>query len=249
MGYPVIYVTDGNAFFCAAAMQADMLDEPALIVGIGYPTEDRREPDILRVRDLTWDEPGAGMRAYFEVCLDSGDVAYGGAEGYLRFITEEVMPTVGAMYATDTRNSTLFGDSLGGLFALHVLLKHPGEFRTYVAGSPAIWWSNKALLREIPAFARAVQSKQASPRVLITVGSLEQSTNAHRAPRGVSRERFEEVTRGFRMVDNARDLALQLGMIRGSEEYEVRYHEFEGETHQSVVAATIGRAISFSLSV
>ena len=246
-GYPVMYVTDGNTFFCTAAMQAEMMQSRTLIVGVGYPTDDRKEPDRLRLWDLTWNAPTVGTRREYAAYLDSQDSAYGGADEYFRFLREEVEPIVAANYRVDLRNRAIFGDSLGGLFALRLLLKHPGAFRTYVAGSPSIWWNDKEVLRELPAFRRRVEAQEVSPRVLIAVGALEQSIEGIRIPEGMEREGLERMIREARMVDNARELASALYAIRGSEGYVVEYHVFESETHQSVVAAAISRAIRFSL--
>lgn len=247
VGYPVMYVTDGNTFFCTAAMQAEMMQARTLIVGIGYPTEDRKEPDILRLWDFTWNAPPADIRSRYSAYLDPQDSAYGGAEDFFRFLKEEVEPLVAANYRIDRRHRAIFGDSLGGFFALRLLFKHPGEFRTYVGASPSVWWNDKEVLRELPAFRRRVESKEACPRVLITVGALEQSTEGIRIPESMDAAAVERMVREARMIDNARDLATELYAIRGAEGYEVQYHVFEGETHQSVVAAAISRAIRFSL--
>lgn len=246
-GYPVLYVTDGNALFGTAAMQAEMMELNALIVGIGYATADRMEPDILRLRDLTWVAPSAETATNYEAWLQSKSISYGGAEEYFRFIKEEVEPAVASAYEIDRANRAIFGHSLGGLFALYLLFKYPGEFTTYVAGSPSIWWSDEAILREVSSFRRLIESQQVSPRVLVTVGSLEGSTEGLRTPKGMDREQFDQTVRRARMVGNARELAAQLELIHRSEGYEVEYQELDGETHGSVVAATISRALRFSL--
>lgn len=251
-GYPIVYVTDGNVFFATAAIHAEMMEEggevePAVIVGIGYPLDSAREPDIRRLRDLTWSEPTGDVRADYAMYLDSKDISYGGADGYYRFIREEVEPSLAKSYHIDRGSRTIFGYSLGGLFALYLLFRHPAGFRNYVAGSPSIWWNDRSILREVPSFRQIVEAGTASPRVLITVGALEQSINAMRPPRGMSRARFEEAVRKAKMVDNARELGSTLRAIEGEKEYRVESHIFEGETHQSVVGATISRALRFSL--
>lgn len=248
-GYPVLYITDGNACFCTAAMQAEMMERSVLIVGIGYPTPDRREPDILRLRDFTWTSPSDEVAADLEAYLQSRSISYGGAEEFFRFLTEEVGPAVAASWEVDCGRSTLFGHSIGGLFALHLLLRHPESFRAYVAGSPSIWWNDKAILREVPSFRQAIESKQVAPRVLITMGSLEGSTEGLTIPDGMDRQRFEEMIRTARMVDNARELAAELGTVRGVSGYQVESHLFDGETHQSVVAGTISRALRFATRI
>lgn len=243
-GYPVIYITDANALFCTAAMQAEMMELNVLTVGIGYPTADRMEPDILRLRDLTWVAPSAETAADYEAWLQSKSISYGGAEEYFRFIKEEAEPAVAAAYAIDRGNRTILGHSLGGLFALQLLFRYPGEFTTYVAGSPSIWWSDKAILHELPSFRQWVASRGVAQRVLVTVGSLEGSAENLQPPEGVDREQFARSVRAARMVANARELAARLERLQGCE---VEYQELAGETHRSVVATTISRALRFSL--
>ena len=55
-GYPVIFVTDGNGMFPLAAAQMAIMalgGKGAVVVGIGYPTDDYMRPMMLRYRDLT----------------------------------------------------------------------------------------------------------------------------------------------------------------------------------------------------
>jgi predicted alpha/beta superfamily hydrolase len=60
-----------------------------------------------------------------------------GADTFIRFVEGELSPWLDQRYdVTDDR--TLFGASLGGLFALYVLLNHHGFFRRYVAVSPVV---------------------------------------------------------------------------------------------------------------
>lgn len=245
-GYPVIYITDGNAFFSTAAMLADMMEQNALIIGIGYPAAGRGDPDLLRFRDLTWDAPPEDVKADFAAYLDSDQISYGGAEAYFRFLNEEVEPAVSAIYHVDRSDRAIFGDSLGGLFVLSLLFKYPQTFRTYVAGSPSIWWNDKAILRDLPFFRTTIKSKQLAPRVLITVGALEQSTEGLRIPKNMERDRFEQMIHQARMVENARELASELNAITGPQGYRVEFQIFEGETHQSVVATAISRALRFA---
>src|SRR5204862_7158236 len=56
--YPVLYLFDGNYHFAAAANGATYLatngiTEPAIIVGLGYPTDDFVDIRERRVLDLT----------------------------------------------------------------------------------------------------------------------------------------------------------------------------------------------------
>jgi hypothetical protein len=51
-----------------------------------------------------------------------------------------------------------------------------------------------------------------------------------------------------RMVDNARELGQRLAGCRGGAGYKAAFHEFEGENHQTVIPATISRAVAFALA-
>jgi predicted alpha/beta superfamily hydrolase len=253
-GYSILYVIDGNWFFATAALQAEFLEAecgPMLVVGIGYPTDNRGEYAVLRIRDLTARDPEGELSkeiaAYTTAELERDEIFYGGSEEFLGFITEELQPVIARMFHVDLNKEAIFGDSLGGLFALYALCRRPAKFRTCVAGSPSIWWNDRAVMKEVAGFKRVVESQQVVHKVMITVGSLEESVERIPTPRRVSRERVEEMVRRCRMVDNARELASELKAIRAPPGYTVELHVFDGETHQGVVATTISRAISFAL--
>ncbi len=57
-------------------------------------------------------------------------------------------------YRVDTRDQTLVGMSLGGLFALHTLFNAPASFQRYVVVSPSIWWNNRVILEQETASAK-----------------------------------------------------------------------------------------------
>src|SRR6185312_3494121 len=131
-GYPVLYVMDGSYFFCAAAMQAKFLAAeygPLLDVGIGYPSFQNKDVDVMRVMDFTSAAPEGeltkGVAKYMETELQTERIAYGGCEEFFGFIKNELEPTLAAMYHTDRNNISIFGYSLGGLFCLYTLFHYP----------------------------------------------------------------------------------------------------------------------------
>ncbi len=63
----------------------------------------------------------------------------GGADVFLRFMAEELIPTVNAGYRSSNYN-LLFGASNAGLFCLYALLKRPDVFDGVVSSSPMIGW-------------------------------------------------------------------------------------------------------------
>lgn len=224
-GWPVIYVLDGNAYFPTAHTLALVQAELALsfglpapqpvVVAIGSP-----EPTLLdeeaRSEDYTPPAPDLSQTG------DHRGHVQGGADRFLAFIETELKPRVESRIAIDRARQSLIGHSYGGLFALHVLFTKPDAFRTYVAGSPSIWWNDRYILTERERF--LARRKEGSPeaRLLLTVGGAEQQPVPGR--RGAMIE-----TR--RMVDNARELADSLdGTAPG---LSITFRQFDGENHYS----------------
>ena len=124
--FPCWLSTDGNLIFPVATSTVALLvagsEIPAVqVVGVGYPADlatilEHREYDLVPGREHS--VVGSGWL----LCLPARRVA--------------------AVARTTLRRRTgsprSFGASLGGLFALHVLVNHPGHFNRYVIVSPAV---------------------------------------------------------------------------------------------------------------
>jgi len=244
-GYPLLVVLDGNLTFpIAAAMAASYVFSgcPAVVVGVGYAATPFELP-LLRLRDLTPPTPPEGIPKR-PGAPPLGPEHFGGAPEFYRFLTEELRPTIAARYKVDPSREALFGYSLAGLFVLDTLFNHPGAYSRYIAASPSIWWNECAVLKHERAFARAVETGAASPRVLITVGDREQTPG--RLPPGMSLEDLETQLIESRMVDNAWELGTRLEKLKG-DGYHARFHAFEDEDHLTGTAASVGRALDFAL--
>lgn len=228
-GYPVIYLLDGNSVFAtmteAMRMQCHRPDKtgvvPAVIVGIGYQTEAAFSPD--RYYDFT----PIATSEYSHKSDGTPLPKQGGAASFLQFIEEELKPEIQRQFQIDVTRQILFGHSLGGLFALHVLFTKPSAFQCYIAGSPSIHWIKPYLLEEEERFVSSLTDKKQELDVLITMGELEKSH--------VSRN-----------LDQAKEMAHRLAPLinRG---VNVKYVEFEGEGHVSVLLPLISRALRFAL--
>jgi predicted alpha/beta superfamily hydrolase len=266
-GFPVVVVTDGNMTFpLMATVDATfaLTGMAALVVGVGYATEDPMSLFSRRNRDLTPPTPLSSIeqrpgqaRAKLE--------DYGGSEFFYRFLMEELRPLIASAYSVDPNNQTLYGHSIGGMFTVSVLLNHPESFRNFVASSPSIFWNHCSVLSDLPSFTRKVQARAVAPRVLISVGSEEQAVPTPLPPAMTKAivEKMPKVPSAlrniiakifikkkmleWRMVDNARDLAKGLQKIKGASDYEVRFHAFEGEDHLTALPASVGRALAFVL--
>jgi ferri-bacillibactin esterase len=267
-GYPLIMATDGNLSFpLLATMNAAFAlgGTAALIVAVGYPSDDPMELVSLRTRDLTPPTPLENLLQ--RPGLPPARVEeYGGAEPFYRFLTEELRPLITGTYPVHANNQTLYGHSWGGLYRLHVLFKHPNSFRTFIASSPSVWWNKRSVLNDVPAFTEQIQSKQAAPRVLIMVGSKEQDV-PHPLPPSMSSVLAQKmpfvpaplrkliagifikrILLNYRMVDNAQDLSTLLQQIQGSAKYQVLSHVFDGDDHTTALSSSIGRSLAFVLT-
>lgn len=223
-GFPSLLLVDGYALFPVAATAARLQAQrpeatgvgPAVVIGIGYPGErpfdaERRQRDLLPVPD--------------------------GADRFLDMIVEEVLPAVAQIAPLDPARRALAGHSYGGLFVLHTQFTRPGLFETHVAGSPSIWWRDRAILASEEAFRRGGSAP--AGRLLITVGSHEQAPTL-----AVTQQRAERLAQA-RMRDNAAEMAARLSACG---RLDCSFAEFPGENHVSVIPAMLARAVAFSLA-
>jgi uncharacterized protein len=247
-GYPVVFVTDGNGMFPLAAAQMALMGlagKGAIVVGIGYPTDDYMRPMMLRYRDLT---PVTADKTLFATQPPLAEADQGGAsELFYRFITEELRPAVSASYPIDAQHQTLYGHSLGGLFVLGVMFKHPESFNNYVASSPSIWWDGRSVLKEESGFLAKASGAKYPIRVLICVGATEQDPYSQAPPGNLPLSEVNKKIAEAHMVDNARDLARRLAQSGAKSGLTVRFQVFSAEDHLSVVPASISRALGFAL--
>lgn len=228
--YPVLFVLDGNWYFRAASDTATWGSgtfDPAIVVGIGYPTEDRSEVTRRRAIDLTV--------VVEEKRFPNGS---GGCDSFLRIIEEEIKPFVASRYAVDPARFMLYGKSIGGLAVLRALFRTPANFSTYLAISPSIWQGDKAVLIDEPAFSEKARAGTLNIRLLVTSASGEDYTGTDPALRAANET--------YGMVANARNLADRLGKLK-AEKLVVRYAVFQDEDHSTVSLASIARAITFAL--
>ena len=164
-GYPVIYVLDGDGWMGAAVEIAKMREyeklDPAIIVGIGYPSHSFFDA-IGRSYDFT---PPNSADPDFE------GIPLGGANDFLDFLNTTVNPGSVPITMRIRSAKILFGHSMGGLFALYTLYKAPESFAVYIAASPDLPFSNHIFRKLEPAFESNPAYRK--PRVLVTVGELE----------------------------------------------------------------------------
>jgi len=70
-----------------------------------------------------------------------GNATSGGADKFLAFFKNELIPYINKSYPTNGEN-TLYGHSFGGVFAMYALLSEPQLFTSYLSVDPSFWWDN-----------------------------------------------------------------------------------------------------------
>lgn len=126
--YPVVYLLDGGVLYPLIRAYQRYLridgEVPAVIlVAISYGTSDWRQGNH-RSHDFTLPSPEADH--------------WGGAPDFRNFLERELLPAIDADYRTEPAQRVLFGQSLGGRFALYTAQTQPDLFHGYIASNPAL---------------------------------------------------------------------------------------------------------------
>lgn len=158
-GYPVLYMTDGDAHIAHTSSTIEFLARngrmsEAIVVGI---------TNTDRMRDLSPTKPatkGATGAPQFPTA--------GGADNFLKFIETELIPEIEKRYRVRPYR-ILAGHSLGGLFAVHAMLARPDVFNSYVAVSPALNWDNQATVKRAEEFFK--NRKELNATLFVSLGN------------------------------------------------------------------------------
>lgn len=171
--YPVVYLLDANLYFDIIATVINKYSEVglapnAILVGIGY--KDFPTMDSLRNRDDTY--PTAIPE--YEMSVS------GGADKFLSFINNELIPHVDKEYKTDTSRRVLMGHSLGGYFTVYALLQDllgkNGMFSSYIAASPSMHYNNYYILNQLKQTS-IHKNERKKIKAFVTYGGLEDEGN------------------------------------------------------------------------
>lgn len=124
--YDVLYVTDGGNWNMNVVAQVQRFIQneghmpPTIIVSVtGRERNIELTPTVLK----SWNAPT------------------GGADKFLGYIKEELIPYINKNYPSNGENS-IWGHSLGGMFVTYVMLKEPTLFKSYIAADPSLWWDD-----------------------------------------------------------------------------------------------------------
>lgn len=244
-GFPVIYLLDANAMFGtvveAIRLRSSRPDVtgvvPAVVVGIGYPTDAPYDRARRRFDYTPLALPGQAPESDSEV---------GGAEMFQRFLYEKLRPEIERDFPIDPARQTIFGHSLAGFFVLNLLRSDPQSFRSYVVASPSIWWGREVVFDAVGSLTHWLSNGSGQVRLMIGVGEYEQKL-APWENASADANRTAERRRSRAMVDNAREFAMRLQAL-GNTRLNVHFEEFEGEDHASAVLRTVSRCLRFVLA-
>ena len=131
--YPVIYMHDGQNLFDKKTAFAgeweidetlDKLNAETIVIGI----ENGNEKRLDELTPYKNEKYGGGK-----------------ANDYLEFVVKTLKPYVDKNYRTKikTRNTAIFGSSLGGLVSFYAVLKYPEVFGKAGVFSPSFWYSEE----------------------------------------------------------------------------------------------------------
>lgn len=234
-GYPVVYLLDAGVAFNTLADIAhyqELFFVPTVAVGIRY-----RDPFEVDRRD---------------------DFVPPLADAFRAFLVQEVRAEVAKRAKIDPSRQALFGHSLSALFTLQVLFAQPEAFDTYVVADPSLHMGGYRIIQRWPEL-KQTKFPSAPRRVLVAKPGL---------PEG------PETARGMQRIQKAKAAQPQtpapapppppaspppdttqyrtslpdfVKMLQSLEGLDVTYVEFEGETHQSMVPAYLGRGMRWSL--
>ncbi|HSR18040.1 MAG TPA: alpha/beta hydrolase-fold protein [Ignavibacteriaceae bacterium] len=126
--YPVLYLLDENTHSIHASGTVSFLSAngvmPQTII-VGIPNTDRSR-DFTPTK--TEDTPNSG-----------------GADNFIRFLKEELIPYIDQNYRTENFR-ILFGHSLTAMFSIYTLLSNPDLFSGYISASPYVMYDNNYTL-------------------------------------------------------------------------------------------------------
>ncbi len=231
--YPVVYAASGNSHIFTLRQIADTMTMSGelpnvILVGIGYPTEDPADIWRRRTRDYNPTVDKDQDNRYLEL-FGLKSIQAGGANNFLKFIREELKPFVNATYRSKANDSTYVGFSGGGIFGLYALFTFPDTFNRYVIGSPTIFRANKAILKDEAVYASKHDDLPA--RVFLSVGGREETDDP-----------FILAPPSNQFVTNVQEMVKTL-QARNYPNLDLSSYVFEGETHLSVIPATLSRGL------
>ncbi|CAG7641818.1 hypothetical protein PAESOLCIP111_04272 [Paenibacillus solanacearum] len=185
-------------------------------------------------------QDGGGVPEYIPALRDRPVPATGGRDAFFAFIEQELKPAIARLAPIDRQCQTLFGHSLGDLFALHIMYTDAEAFQTYVAADPSIWWNAGSILTEQARFIAARQDGRSSGSIDLLIETSGKKT----VRQGLSESEAAQLAR-LRSGPTGEDVAAALTGLPG---LCVAFRKHTSETHGSMVPYAVEDALSLSIN-
>lgn len=131
----------------------------------------------------------------------------GGAEHFMQFLKNQIIPTVEKEYKVDAKTRGILGHSFGGLLGFYSFVKYNDLFANYILLAPAIWWNDSEIFQD-----KASLLSQKEAKMFIAMGTGE--INMLKIPLA-------------KLVEELKSQA--------NEKLEMTYKQYENATHNSVI--------------
>lgn len=160
--FPALYVVDGDNDF-----------SPTLeYLGLLMAEYHIQEPILIAIGDGGLiGSPGNKRNRDFSPTNSASVPESGGAPGFLAFIEKELIPAIDAGLKSDPTDRTLYGYSMGGLFATYTLFERPALFKNILIGSPALGFDKGSIFETEKKY--ALTHTTLPVHVFVEVGELE----------------------------------------------------------------------------
>lgn len=140
----------------------------------------------------------------------------GGGDKFLDFLESELIPTINKAYRTNNYN-VIAGHSVAGLLVIHSFQSRPYLFQGHLAFSPAVWWGERETLQATKKYVST--AKHIQNYLYMDIGS----------EGGEMRQVYDSLVQ---TILRNRNIDLN-----------VRFDEFEHETHDFTMAAGLYNAL------
>lgn len=152
----------------------------------------------------------------------------GARKEFLDFLVGPLRTEIASRFRIDPDRQSLFGHSLGGLFALYALYERPQAFHSIVAASPSMEWNEQGILEDERAFTARLTGGTIgrTSRLMVVVG--DRDTDDDPEPARALVDRLDQLSgRGLR----------------------VRLRRYPDEIHVSVPARSVTDTLRFAFGI
>ena len=227
-GFPLVLLLDGNTTFKPAIEETP----DAVIVAIGYPTDEKKEIVKRRFYDLTSYAPAD------KIPLREGMEApkTGGEKEFRSIIEKKILPEIFKHLPVNRDNVTFFGHSLGGLFVMKSFLSAGSHgFSTYCAADPSIWWNGHEFMEKLAAYNKPEGLKS---RLLIETSGIK---THHKSVTETNKKPVKDLHSG----PNGKDVS---EILRKAKAVDNTFYSFSDKNHGTMLAPAIKDCLQFALN-